>query len=71
LGEAPPSAEQVGEKIAELYAILYGDTRPGFAKAGELRAEAAALRDQGGANADWPKVEALLRESYRALADAL
>jgi hypothetical protein len=40
-------------------------------RAGLLRAQAAALRDEGGANADWEKVEALLVESYQALGKGL
>jgi hypothetical protein len=61
------SAEQVGEKIAKLYAILYGKDCPAFRKAGLLRAQAAELRDSGGENADWARIEVLLRESYREL----
>lgn len=35
-----------------------------FKNAGILRAQAAALRDSGGKNADWEKIEELLKESY-------
>ena len=52
---------------AQFYALLYGDTNPDIQRAGLLRAQAAALRDAGGANADWPKVEALLVDSYTSL----
>ena len=64
----PITPEQVGAAIANLYAVLYGETNSSFQKAGLLRAQAAHLRDQGGINADWVQVEALLQESYRELA---
>lgn len=62
------SPEQVGEEITRLYAILYGKRTPGMERAGLLRAQAAHLRDAGGANADWPQVQALLVASYTELA---
>ena len=65
------SPEQVGAGIGQLYAILYGEPKEEFQKAGLLRARAAHLRDQAGADADWPEVEAMLRESYEALAMGL
>ena len=46
------SAEQVGQRIGELYAVLYGRDSPAFTEAGILRAEAAQLRDSGGKHAD-------------------
>jgi hypothetical protein len=61
------SPEQVGALIADLYALMYGATNPDIQRAGLLRAQAATLRDAGGANADWPGVEALLVDSYSAL----
>lgn len=61
------SAEQVGAKIAALYAIIYGSPNPDIERAGLLRAEAAVLRDAGGENADWPRIEGILIESYTAL----
>jgi len=61
------SVEEVGKKIAELYAVLYGRACPEFVSAGLLRAQAAALRDSGGSDADWKEVESLLRKSYREL----
>lgn len=64
-------SEQVGEKIAHLYELLYGDDRPGFYKAGLIRAEAAALRDQGGADADWERIEKMLVQSYKILVQSL
>ena len=63
--------QQVGNRIAKLYSVIYGGERPEFLEAGVLRAEAAQLRDRGGVNCDWAKVEGLLRRSYRVLADAL
>jgi hypothetical protein len=65
------SPDEVGRRIARFYAVLYGEMRPGFAQAGLLRAQAARLRDQGGAHADWPEVQRLLQQSYRALAGSL
>lgn len=65
------SAQQVGQKIGELYAIIYGQNKPGFTEAGILRAEAGKLRDSQGANCDWKKVEALLQQSYHTLAKAI
>lgn len=64
------STEQVGAKIAALYQVLNGGEHPAFDEAGRLRAEAAGLRDAGGAQADWASVESLLVESYRRLAEA-
>lgn len=61
------SAEQVGEKIAELYAVLYGSASPAFRQAGLLRAQAACVRDSGQESVDWAHVEDLLRKSYREL----
>jgi hypothetical protein len=70
---AQNSAENVGRLIGEEYVALYGAAcdREGAADAGLLRARAGKLRDSGGAHADWPKVGALLHQSYRALARAL
>ena len=65
------SAEQVGMKIAELYAVIYDDEPATFREAGMLRAEAAALRDLGAKNADWERIEGLLRKSYHAIEKAL
>ena len=61
----------VGALIAEEYARLYDAPVESVARAGALRAEAADLRDRGGADADWPTVERLLHESYRDLHEAL
>jgi hypothetical protein len=62
------SPEQVGEKIAELYAVLYGTSNPYIDEAGQLRARAAQLRDEGGTDGcDWDEIERLLLGSYRSL----
>ncbi len=65
------SPEQVGAIIAELYTMLYGETNDQIEKAGLLRAQAATLRDEGGANADWPQVQDLLVTSYTALLEGI
>lgn len=65
------SAEQVGKRIAELYALLYGNDCPAFEKAGLLRAQAAEVRDSGGQDVDWGHVEDMLRKSYRELKDGI
>ncbi len=64
-GENAPG--QVGAKIAHLYTLIYRRENADIQQAGLLRARAAALRDAGGQNADWPAIEALLLESYTAL----
>lgn len=61
------SNEEVGGKIAELYAILYGGDKEEFHKAGLLRARAAKVRDKGKENADWKEIENILKESYSDL----
>ena len=61
------SVTQVGQKIAELYTLIYETNNPAFATAGFLRAKAAALRDSGQENADWDGVQELLQQSYRKL----
>jgi len=61
------SPKEVGRRIARLYAVVFGRTRPEFEKAGLLRAQAADVRDRGGINCDWQEVERLLVESYREL----
>jgi hypothetical protein len=63
--------ETVGEEIAKLYTILYGESHPSFTEAGVLRARAAAIRDEGGEFADWTRVNSLLRQSYGILKTAL
>jgi hypothetical protein len=66
--------ELVGRKIAHLYEVLAGFSNAHIEKAGQLRAEAAAMRDRGGLvgpSASWKAVENKLRESYRELAIGL
>jgi hypothetical protein len=70
-----------GDAITRLYAALYDMPDSKVAEAGRLRGEAAEVRDRG-ANDDpdgstgpggvyWPEVARLLRDSYRALHEAL
>ena len=66
-----------GEAITCLYAELYNVPESAVAEAGRLRGEAAEVRDRGGSAdpdghtgrglAYWPRVAALLRQSYREL----
>jgi len=65
------SPENVGHLIAVLYSKLYGASNAHIEKAGLLRAEAAALRDSAGINADWPRIESMLQESYRELHEGI
>ncbi len=64
------SPEAVGRLIAHLYAVVFGGNRSMFESAGLLRAQAAHLRDRGGAQCDWEKVESLLLDSYQDLQEA-
>lgn len=64
------SPEAVGQLIAHLYAVVFGGDQSMFESAGLLRAQAAHLRDKGGAQCDWEKVESLLLGSYQALQEA-
>lgn len=63
--------ESVGSDIGELYGILYGGSKDEFKQAGILRAEAAALRDEGKENADWRRIDYLLYKSYSILLSGL
>lgn len=65
------SVERVGALIADEYALLYEVPREAVAAPAARRAEAAALRDRGGAGADWPAISDLLRDSYRLLHTAV
>ena len=65
------SAAQVGNLMADEYAMLYEAPRLRVARAAQLRAEAAALRDAQAASPDWIAIEGLLRESYRDLLASL
>ncbi|HET9266956.1 MAG TPA: hypothetical protein VFO31_02280 [Vicinamibacterales bacterium] len=57
----------VGRLMALVNASIYGVPAERVSRASALRAEAAALRDRGGANADWNAVSTLLHLSYRQL----
>ena len=57
------SPEQVGQSIASLYELFYGEMNPDLQEAGRLRAEAAALRDAQQQQANWPRIQALLEDS--------
>jgi hypothetical protein len=65
------SPEQVGELIAEEYALLYESSPPAMAAAALLRAQAAAMRDAHAERPDWDTIGRLLRDSYRELRLAL
>ena len=65
------SAEQVGQLIAEEYALLYESSPPAMAVPALLRAQAAALRDAQGDHPDWSTIAGLLQQSYRELRLAL
>jgi hypothetical protein len=64
-------AKTVGAGITHLYEVIYGYKDPGFDQAGQLRAEAAHLRDIGGKDCDWKKINSILLESYKALQRAM
>jgi hypothetical protein len=57
----------VGRLMSQVNALIYGVPADRVLRASEMRAEAAALRDRGGASADWNAVSTLLRSSYRQL----
>jgi hypothetical protein len=61
----------VGRLIAAEYALLYEAPEDRMRRAGVLRAQAGALRDAGGAEADWETVSRLLHDSYRSLHEEL
>jgi hypothetical protein len=65
------SGEQVGQLIADEYALLYEVPRERVRDAATLRARAGRLRDEGGDRADWDSVSKLLHDSYRSLHTAL
>jgi hypothetical protein len=65
------SPEQVGELMADQYALLYETTRDLVASSALLRAEAAALRDAQAASPDWDTIGRLLLQSYTELLQAL
>jgi hypothetical protein len=61
------SPDQVGALIADENALLYDVPKADVLSASVLRARAGRLRDDGGANADWATVAALLHQSYGEL----
>jgi hypothetical protein len=65
------SPAQVGDLIAEEYALLYETTPAVVQTAARLRAEAAALRDGQADRPDWTRIGRLLRQSYSELRAAL
>ncbi len=65
------SPEQVGDLIADEYALLYGTPRQVVASAALLRARAGWLRDRQATQPDWDTIGRLLRQSYGELFDAL
>lgn len=65
------TADQVGALIADEYALLYEVPRERVLQAALLRAQAAALRDEGGAQPDWQTISRLLEDSYQRLHAAL
>ena len=65
------SPEQVGNLIADEYAMLYETSRADVLESARLRAEAAALRDQEAAAPDWERIGQMLTDSYVRLHAAL
>lgn len=68
-GENEPA--NVGRKIADLYALLYGKRNADIERAGLLRAQAAFARDKAAAKGQtppWDAIEKQLVDSYAALA---
>ena len=63
--------DQVGLLIADEYALLYETPRSSMMRAGLLRAQAAALRDQEADTPDWDTIAGLLTNSYVELHAAL
>ena len=68
---AESSPENVGRLIGKEYALFYEVPEDRVHRVGLLRAQAAALRDAGGADADWDAVSHVLHDSYRSLNRAL
>ncbi len=69
--EGASTVSTVGRLIAEEYALIYAVPVDRVAEAAAHRAEAGALRDRGGEQADWSTVHALLLKSYRSLKSAI
>ena len=65
------SPEQIGDLMADEYALLYETSRERVAPAARLRAEADALRGADADHPDWMAIGLLLQQSYRELLMAL
>jgi hypothetical protein len=65
------SPEQIGALIANEYALLYETRRESVVSAAQLRAEAAAMRDEQAQQPDWETIGRLLQQSYRDLLASL
>ena len=65
------SPDQVGQLIAEEYALVYESSPSAMATPALLRAQAAALRDARADSPDWARIAQLLQQSYRELRLAL
>ena len=65
------SPEQIGDLMADQYALLYETDRRNVLNAARLRAEAAALRDADAHDPDWETIGRLLQQSYRDLLASL
>jgi hypothetical protein len=65
------SAEQIGQLIAEEYALLYESSAEAMSAPALLRAQAAAIRDAKADHPDWSAIARLLQQSYRELREAL
>jgi hypothetical protein len=59
--------DDIAALVAEDYAVRYGRPAGDFLAAARYQAEAARVREQSEADPDWPGIEKLLIESYRAL----
>ena len=70
-------AEELPRALAELQSAIYGVPVEQVLEHGRLRAEAMKIRDTKAENgtamseADWSKVNELLRQSWRSLAQAV
>ncbi len=65
------AVDHVGSLMANEYALRYGVPQDRVAGATMYRAQAMALRDEGGESPDWATVGKLLNESYRSLKNGL
>jgi hypothetical protein len=65
------SPDQVGDLIADEYAMLYDRPRKAVLRSAQLRAQAAALRDAEAGAPDWNEIGRLLAGSYEALRAAV